>query len=138
MSLLIHQLARAASIAQAVPVSFLHGYMLTVLADSKPTLVTGSDGHLDLKHGRPVFRLPNWRTAQHYFLSQRHESIVIAPLVPALPPVSMPPSQVTRQGTPTSNGHETSDKSVVDDSKEISEEEFPRVLISVRLESQGI
>lgn len=130
-SLLIHELAKAAAHGRSISVSALHECILAGLGDYKPRLLEDSEGRLLMDSDRrPIFEPPRRRTPIHYFVSPKHESIVLAPLrLPAAPEPAKP--QEFRSGVEFATGSNTNDFI------KICASQFPQVLLSVRLESVG-
>ena len=131
-NLLTNELARAAEEGRDISVSDLHGYMLAGLRDYTPRLVKDNKGQLVIDCNKlPTFEPPRRRTPVHYFLSEKRESIVLAPLhsgVPHKPTMSPPP-----RGLPTVAAGTDQEGSSSSGFFEISASQFPQVILSVRL-----
>ncbi|KAK4134646.1 hypothetical protein BT67DRAFT_300711 [Trichocladium antarcticum] len=79
--ILIDQLARASLDCLSISASELHGRMLTGMADYLSKLVRDNAGRIALDaNNRPWFERTRRNTPMHYFMSQKHESIILAPL----------------------------------------------------------
>ncbi|KAK4454485.1 hypothetical protein QBC34DRAFT_160211 [Podospora aff. communis PSN243] len=140
-NLMINELARAAEQNHAVSVSDLHGYMLAGLRDYTPKLVKDVKGKLVLDcNKRPRFEPPRRRTPVHYFLSQKRQSILLAPLRPIPTDKGMLPS--IRDMLPQSRdvpapcfGQNPATEDEDNQFIEINAPRFPQVIVSVRLQS---
>jgi len=136
--LLTHQLARAAAQSQPISVSDIHGYLLAGLGNYTRRLVVDNCRKLVLDDNkRPRFEPPVRRTPVHYFLSQKHESIKFAPLrqdesSPG-PPMMPPPALQDPHPKASAVSDAGSEESI-----ELTREQFPQVLVSVRLQSSDV
>ncbi|KAK4209563.1 hypothetical protein QBC37DRAFT_450105, partial [Rhypophila decipiens] len=133
--LLTLQLGRAAADSQALSISDLHGCLLAELGNHTRRLVMDNCGKLIIDDNkRPRFESPMRRTPVHYFLSLKHESIIIAPMQEASPPKppTMPPPGLPNP-LPVTSSLEAEAGFI-----EITREQFPQVIVSVRLQSSDV
>ena len=135
--LLVDQLARAAVEGRSVSASHLHGDMLGSFGDYDSRTIRERGGQIALDaNNLPSFEIPRRRTPVHYFMSQNHQSIVLAPFRrnPDPAPSGLVLSPPTSQDAASLTGAETSGHG--EGITLISKEEMhPQVLLRVLLDS---
>ncbi|KAK3333025.1 hypothetical protein B0T19DRAFT_473783 [Cercophora scortea] len=137
--LLTHELARAAAEERSISVSDLHGHMLAGLGEYKPRPLKDLQGKILVDHNRrPRFELPRRRTPVHYFLSLKHETIILAPVRPSEPAqqIVRPPPLGSRMDAIGSEPNPNPSSALGrEDFITITAKKFPQVLVAVRIDS---